>query len=145
MMGEQPWNLQVVGDCDDPHELATWWAEALHWDVEPQDEDFIASMVEQGFANESDVTTFRGRRVWAAGAAIVHPHGQFPRVLFQSVPEPKSVKNRVHWDLRRHEGTASPEDVERLITLGARRLGEGRQGPHSWVVLADPEGNEFCM
>ena len=144
-MTYQPWNLQVAIDCDDPHELATWWAEALGWEVEPQDEVFIQSMVDQGFAQESEVRTYRGNRVWAAGAAINHPGGNMPRFLFQKVPEVKSVKNRVHWDLRSPHGQATTEDVERLVTMGARRIGEGQQGPHSWVVLADPEGNEFCI
>ncbi len=144
-MTNQPWDMQVSVDCDDPHELATWWAEALGWNVELQDEAFIQSMMDQGFAQESDVRTFREKRVWAAGCAIVHPGDHRPRVLFQSVPERKSVKNRVHWDLRSPHGEAGPKDVERLITMGARRIGEGRQGPVSWVVMADPEGNEFCV
>lgn len=87
----------------------------------------------------------RGKRTWAAGAAIVHPGGHTPRLLFQSVPEAKTIKNRVHWDLRAPDGGSSPEDVEHFITMGARRIGEGQQGPHSWVVLTDPEGNEFCV
>ena len=144
-MTNQPWDLQVAVDCDDPHELATWWAEALAWDVETQEEDFIQSMLDQGLAEESEVRTFRGKRVWADGAAVVHPDGNQPRLLFQRVPEPKTVKNRVHWDLRSPQGPARPEDVERFITMGARRIGEGNQGPHSWVILADPEGNEFCV
>ncbi|MGO1384589.1 MAG: VOC family protein [Arachnia sp.] len=144
-MTHQTWDLQVAIDCHDPHELSTWWAEALGWDVEPQDEAFIQDMVDQGLAQESEVRTFRGKRVWASGAAITHPSGNAPRVLFQSVPERKTVKNRVHWDLRKQAAPSAPEDVERLITLGAHRIGEGHQGPHSWVILADPEGNEFCL
>ncbi|MDO5735327.1 MAG: VOC family protein [Propionibacteriaceae bacterium] len=144
-MTERPWDLQVAVDCDDPHELATWWAEALSWEVEPQDAEFIQSMVDQGFAQESEVRTFRGKRVWAAGAAVIHPDGHQPRLLFQRVPEGRTVKNRVHWDLRRPHGSPTSEDVERLVTMGAQRIGEGQQGPHSWVVLADPEGNEFCV
>lgn len=144
-MTSQPWDLQVVVDCGDPHELATWWAEALAWEVEPQEEAFIQSMLDQGFAQESDVRTFRGKRVWSDGCAVVHPGGHQPRMLFQHVPEGRTAKNRVHWDLRSPGGRADPEDVERLVTMGARRIGEGRQGPHSWVVLADPEGNEFCV
>lgn len=144
-MTNQPWDVQVTVDCEDPHELATWWAEALGWDVESQDEAFIQSMVDQGFAQESDVRTYRGKRVWAAGAAITNPGGRMPRILFQTVPELKTVKNRVHWDLRSPQGQATPEDVERLLAMGAQRIGEGHQGPQSWVVLADPEGNEFCI
>ncbi len=137
--------MQLTVDCEDPHELAHWWAEALGWDVEPQDEAFILSMVEKGMAEESDVRTFRGKRVWRMGGAIVHPDGHLPRVLFQKVPELKTTKNRVHWDLRYANGAAEEADVDRLIALGARRIGEGSQGPASWVVLEDPEGNEFCI
>jgi hypothetical protein len=65
-------------------------------------------------------------------------------VLFQVVPEPKTVKNRVHLDL--HVGAERrPEVVERLVGLGATVLWEGREGPSTWVTMADPEGNEFCV
>ncbi|MHB1208201.1 MAG: VOC family protein [Acidimicrobiales bacterium] len=66
---------------------------------------------------------------------------QLPGLLFVQVPEAKSVKNRLHLDFR-------PEDrdfeVDRLLALGATRIDIG-QGEQSWVVLADPEGNEFCV
>lgn len=144
-MIQQPWHFQLTVDSEDPHELAHWWAESLGWVVEPQDEAFIQSMVDQGRAQESDVRSFRGKRVWRTGAAINHPDGSRPRVLFQEVPELKTTKNRVHWDLRKPDGTADPADVDRLVGLGARRVGDGSQGPSSWVVLEDPEGNEFCV
>jgi glyoxalase superfamily protein len=140
------YTVQVVIDCADPHPLADWWASALGWQVEPQDEDFIASMVEQGFASADDTTRHRGRLVWATGAAILHPDGtdRAPRILFVQVPEPKTVKNRVHLDLR--SGVeASDAERERLIGLGATELSRASQGPNSWVVLADPEGNELCL
>jgi hypothetical protein len=65
-------------------------------------------------------------------------------VLFQLVPEPKAGKNRLHLDLRVGEDRQETE-VARLGGLGARELGRGRQGPHTWVTMADPEGNEFCV
>jgi predicted enzyme related to lactoylglutathione lyase len=65
-------------------------------------------------------------------------------VLFQLVPEPKTVKNRVHLDVR-----VAPDDiaaeVARLTARGATVLHEGQQGPHRWVTIADPEGNELCI
>lgn len=140
-------SVQVTVDCADPHVLADWWAETLGWQVEPQDEAFIRSMIDQGFATEAETRVYGGRLVWRTGAAINPPpeHGQQLRLLFQEVPEAKSVKNRVHLDLRVPEG----EDVEavrtRLLERGATRLHEGRQGPHSWVTMTDPEGNEFCV
>ena len=144
-MAQHPLDLQVAIDCEDPHALAAWWAEALGWEVETQDEAFIQSMLVQGMAQETDVRTFRGKRVWRMGTAINHPDGHRPRMLFQQVPELKTTKNRVHWDLRTATGEADPEAVERLIAMGARRIGEGHQGPSNWVILEDPEGNEFCV
>ncbi len=112
--------------------------------MEPQDADFIRRMIAEGYAADEDTTTHGGRLVWKAGAAVVRPDGASPRVLFQWVPEAKTVKNRVHLDVR-----VGPADVpaakERLLGRGATYLHEGRQGPHTWVTMADPEGNEFCI
>ena len=65
-------------------------------------------------------------------------------MYFQLVPEPKGSKNRLHLDLQFGPDERVAE-VERLERLGATRLFEGSQGPHSWVTMADPEGNEFCV
>jgi predicted enzyme related to lactoylglutathione lyase len=65
-----------------------------------------------------------------------------PEMIFISVPEGKAVKNRVHLDLRPDDQDA---EVERLLGLGARRVDIGQTGQETWVVLADPEGNEFCV
>jgi len=62
--------IQIVVDCKNPHELADWWAETLEWAVEPQDEVFIHSMIEQGFATEAETTTHRGKLVWREGAPV---------------------------------------------------------------------------
>lgn len=139
--------FQVTVDCARPHELADWWAETLGWDVEPQDEAFIRRMVAEGHADESETAFHGGALVWRAGAAVVAPAGAgagSPRLLFQEVPEPKAGKNRMHLDIR-----TGDEDVaairERLVQRGATVLHEGRQGPHTWVTMADPEGNEFCI
>jgi len=142
-----PYTVQVVVDCAEPHPLADWWADVLGWQVEPQDPDFIQSMVDQGFATTEETTHHRGNLVWAVGAAINHPEGtdRAPRILFQMVPEPKTVKNRVHLDLR---STAEPslDERDRLLALGATEIGGGQQGPAvAWVVLTDPEGNELCL
>lgn len=139
--------LQVVVDCIEPHVLADWWAETLGWVVEPQDEPFIRSMIDQGFASEADTTTHRGALVWREAAAI-HPDAEPTpdrlRMLFQMVPEPKSVKNRIHFDLRNLD--EEPAVVrQRLVRRGAIELHTGSQGPHTWVTFADPEGNEFCV
>ncbi|MFJ3204163.1 VOC family protein [Streptomyces sp. NPDC086989] len=140
------YTFQVTVDSADPHPLADWWADALGWEVERTDEEFIRKMIAEGQAGEDDTTTHRGALVWKAGAAIRHPEGleRAPRVLFQLVPEPKTVKNRVHLDVR--TGGDDPRDVvERLIAKGARHLHDARQGPFAWTTLADPEGNELCI
>lgn len=93
-------SFQVVVDSHEPHVLADWWAATLGWEVEPQDADFIREMITRGFATQADTATHRGRLVWATGAAILHPDDppgpDGRRILFQSVPEAKTVKNRVH-------------------------------------------------
>jgi hypothetical protein len=140
------YEFQVAVDCTDPHTLADWWAETLGWQLEPQDEAFIRRMVSAGHAAESDTKVHNGALVWRVGAAIRHPEGlqRAPRVLFQLVPEGKTVKNRLHLDVR--VGSDDVEDVVATLTArGAQVLHRGRQGPSTWVTLADPEGNEFCV
>jgi len=140
------YTFQVAVDCREPHVLADWWADALGWSVEPQDEQFIRRMIAEGHATEAETTTHRGELVWKDGAAIRNPDGleAAPRMLFQRVPEAKTVKNRVHLDLRVGD-EAVADVVSRLTAAGAAFLHDGHQGPHSWVTLRDPEGNEFCV
>lgn len=145
-MGAMAHDFQVTVDCADPHPVADWWAETLGWEVEPSDEAFIRRMIGAGYATEGDTKRHNGVLVWKEGAAIRHPEGPryAPRVLFQLVPEPKSVKNRMHLDVR--IGTGDVESAAAgLIARGATFLHNGRQGPHTWVTLADPWGNEFCV
>ena len=138
------YDFQVAIDCSSPHELADWWAEVLGWEVEAQDEAFIRRMVDEGHASEEQTVRHRGALVWRAGAAITSPEPGRPRVLFQEVPEPKAGKNRLHLDLHPGEGRRAGE-VERLTALGASVLREVREPSGTWVVMADPEGNEFCV
>ena len=136
--------FQVTIDSADPHVLADWWAEALGWEVEPQDADFIRRMVAEGHAREDETTTHRGALVWRLGTALRSPDPGRPRVLFQRSDEPKTGKNRVHLDL--HVGAERREaEVARLLGTGATELWRASQGPLQWVTLADPEGNEFCV
>ena len=137
-------DFQVTIDCSAPHVLADWWAEALGWQVEKQDETFIRRMVESGAASQADTTEHRGALVWKVGTGLTSPDPGRPRVLFQRVPEAKTVKNRVHLDVR--VGAERREaEVARLLALGATELWRGAQGPYEWVTLADPQGNEFCV
>ncbi|NUO61193.1 MAG: VOC family protein [Hamadaea sp.] len=140
------YNFQVVVDSADPHRQADWWAETLGWEIEPSDEEFIRRMLAAGHASESDTREYNGTLVWAVGQAIRHPDGLAgaPRVLFQTAPEGKTVKNRLHFDVRVGAENHA-EVVEQLIARGATKLWDGRQGPSTWVTMADPEGNEFCV
>lgn len=142
------YRIQTTVDCADPHALADWWAETLDWVVEPTDPDFIRSMVRKGYATDADTAEHRGVLVWRTAAAIT-PVEQVgdrtrTRILFQQVPEPRTVKNRVHWDVLTGGGDI---DAIRgaLEARGAAYLGTHSQGPHTWHVLTDPEGNEFCV
>jgi hypothetical protein len=137
-------DFQVTIDSTAPHDLADWWAEALGWQVEPQDESFIRRTVDSGAAAESDTTRHNGALVWKIGAALTSPEPGRPRMLFQAVPEPKSGKNRLHLDVR--VGAERREaEVARLLAMGATELWRASQGPYEWATLADPEGNEFCI
>jgi hypothetical protein len=137
-------DFQVAIDCTSPHELADWWAEALGWEVEAQDESFIRRMVEEGHATDEQTVRHRGALVWRSATAMNSPEPGRPRVLFQAVPEPKTVKNRVHLDVRAGADRREAE-VARLVAMGATELWRASQGPHEWATLADPEGNEFCV
>ena len=138
------YEFQVTVDSAHPHGQAKWWAAALGWAAEPSDEDFIRGLVAAGHAKESDTTTFEGVLVWREGAAISDPeHPERPRVLFQLVPESKTVKNRLHFDIR--VGDKREDVAAHLETVGATILHRGAQGPSVWITMTDPEGNEFCV
>ncbi len=107
----------VTIDALDPAALAAWWAEALDYTVRDGDDpDEIA--------------------------ILPHDRGRDPAILFLRVPERKVVKNRYHFDLTPDDRDAQ---VARLEALGATRVDIGQTGDESWVVIADPEGNEFCV
>ncbi len=143
-----PYDFQIAVDSGQPHVLADWWAETLGWVVEPSDEGFIRRMIAAGYATDDDTMMHNGALVWRDGAAIRHPDeldgGTRPRILFQLVPEAKSVKNRVHLDLRVGEENVDGQ-VAKLTERGATYLHKASQGPHWWVTMTDPEGNEFCV
>ncbi len=109
---------EIVVDCADTDRVATFWSAALGW--EPQRKEGFVWMSASGDPTRGDLM-----------------------LVFVPVPEPKTVKNRVHIDVN-PRGCDQAEEVERLIGLGARRIDIG-QGEVPWVVLADPEGNELCV
>ena len=104
-------------DAHDIDKLSGFWCEVLGYEVLDREPDIVE---------------------------IGDPSGALPTIIFVPVPEAKTVKNRVHIDVNPVDRDQEAE-VERLIELGARRVDVG-QGPDvSWVVLADIEGNEFCV
>ena len=109
--------IGLVLDCTDPDGLATFWTEALGY------------------------TTVGGAGNYVL---LVAADGALPKLLLQAVPEPKSTKNRMHLDI---EIADVESEASRLEALGARRLEPGVRTEHgtSWVIMADPEGNEFCV
>jgi hypothetical protein len=120
---------EVVFDCRHPASLARFWAAALDgYQVALYDDAELARLHAMGIDDPEDDPS-----------VLVEPtSGSGPRLWFTRVPEPKTVKNRVHLDLRAADVDA---EAERLVGLGARVLGQ----VEDWVVLADPEGDEFCV
>ena len=116
-------------DSADPQALGRWWAEALGWDYVPLADD------------EADVLPPWGREM----VETLPFHRVPPGLCFVRVDDTKTVKNRLHLDLAHHTSDDRDAEIERLLRLGATRVDVG-QGPDvSWDVLADPEGNEFCV
>jgi predicted enzyme related to lactoylglutathione lyase len=113
--------LNVTFDCRDPESVAAFWSQVTGYSVEQVDSP--------------------GNRFWVVSRA----DGRWPRLVFVGVPEPKVVKNRVHLDVV-PDGEDQETEVQRLLALGATVVDDRRQlEPGGWVVLADPEGNEFCV
>ncbi len=136
--------LQITFDSADPHAQVRFWAAALDYEVEDH-HDLIGQVIADGHmpADSPDVITIDGRRAFREYAAA-KARDTDDRLLFQVVPEGKTVKNRVHLDLHQPEGQRDAKVAE-LLALGATKLWDGQQGPMSWVTLADPEGNELCV
>ncbi|MGN6131122.1 MAG: VOC family protein [Nocardioidaceae bacterium] len=114
----------VAVDCANAYELSEWWKQVLGYVDVPDDPN------EPGHAE----------------CVVVHPDDEHVRLIFIEVPEPKAVKNRLHLDLRPLGGLTRDEEVDRLVGLGAQVYDDLRKPDGSgWVVLTDPEGNEFCV
>ncbi len=129
---------QLTMDALDPHAQAEFWASALAGELE-DNSALIASVLQQGWAQESDTVVHRGRRYWRDLVAV---RGAGPRLLFQRVPEQKTGKNRLHLDVHVGEGRMRSE-VDRLVSLGAVESREWRELGGHWIAMTDPEGNEF--
>jgi hypothetical protein len=139
--------VQVTFDAADPEALAAFWGETLGYVEQDPPEGFDSW---EAWAVANDVP----RERWGDFAARVDPDGAGPRLFFQRVPEPKTAKNRVHLDLAVGGGRGTPPEdsrrniavaVERAVAAGATKVREVDERDEYWVVLQDPEGNEFCM
>jgi catechol 2,3-dioxygenase-like lactoylglutathione lyase family enzyme len=141
-------DVQITFDCADPAALATFWAEALGYQVQGPPEGF------DSWEQALDALGVPPEKRNDA-SAVVDPDGSGSRLFFQRVPEGKLVKNRVHLDLRAAPGLAGDErmaaleaEAERLLPHGATRLERHEPAPPlaaGHIVMADPEGNEFCL
>ncbi|MET8544170.1 VOC family protein [Kitasatospora sp. NPDC004799] len=147
-----PLHWKLVIDCADPHRQAAFWAAALEYALEDHG-PLITRLLAAGAVGPEAVTELDGRPVWRSLAAVRHPEDPFDpasdtglgrRVLFQAVPEPKQGKNRLHLDVHPGPGLREPT-VARLEGLGATVLRQVEEPGGSWVVMGDPEGNEFCV
>ena len=109
-------------DCKNPRELAEFWVKVLGWTVTHENEN--ESFIERTVNGE------------------VSP--DYPDILFLRTPDEKVIKNRLHLDLRPNN---QEEEVNRVLALGAKKIeiGQSEDSSTTWVVLADPEGNEFCI
>ena len=139
--------VQVTFDCADPDRLAGFWAAALGYVVQPPPEGYDSW---PAFLTAIGVPESQ----WSSRSAVVDPDGKGPRLFFQRVPEPKTAKNRVHLDVNVGGGHGTSADerrrrvdaaAERLVGAGATRLRTAEQRGERWIVMQDPEGNEFCL
>ena len=129
--------VQVTFDCADPARLSAFWASALGYVVQPPPDGYDSW---PAFLTEMGVPEAE----WDSRSACVDPDGKGPRLFFQKVPEPKAAKNRVHLDVNVGRDRVAAE-VERLTAEGATVVREVGEMGESWTVMADPEGNEFCV
>ncbi len=107
---------ELVIDCADPSSVADFWCQVLGYQITEKDDELVQ---------------------------IAEEPGAMPTLLFATVPEGKTLKNRIHIDVSPRD-REQDEEVARIEALGARRIDIG-QGEVSWVVMADPEDNEFCV
>ena len=105
----------VTIDCTDPRTVAEFWLALLDYRIVPN---------------------------LTGSIQTADPDGRGPRILFTPAGSPKKAKNRLHFDLRPDDQART---IARALELGASRVNIGQTGDESWVVLADPEGNEFCV
>lgn len=131
--------FQVTVDCEDAERMCHFWSTALGYVHEPPP---------AGYLSWDDFLRANGVTVPPPGSigAIVDPDNVGPRLLFVRVPEKKVVKNRVHLDLRAGRSDEAREaKIAELTAAGATEIRRVDENGQWWMVMADPEGNEFCV
>jgi Glyoxalase-like domain len=123
------WYSTVV-DCRDVAAQARWWAAALGWKLVYEADDEVVLVPDH--VTEEAIRATPWEQVG-------------PGLVFVRVPEGKALKNRLHLDLAPHTGDDRGAEIVRLLGMGATRVDVGQSPDESWDVLADPEGNEFCV
>jgi hypothetical protein len=148
--------VQVTIDAHDPRALSLFWRDALGY-VHPGPPGVTLSPGQDPLVAWDDFLESHGvpQAQRNAKSALEDPRGTGPRLFFQQVPESKTVKNRLHLDIRAAPGlrgeqrmNALEEEAARLVALGAQRLRRLEDEPPfeaGLIVMLDPEGNEFCL
>lgn len=142
MVDHMPYGLQIVFDAANPPALADFWALAM---------GYVPQQPPDGFDSWADFAEKNGMPLSSLGdyGAVVDPENIGPRLFFQKVPEPKTAKNRVHLDIDVTGHGANPEALDahvgKLVAAGAARHHKLSELGATWVVMSDPEGNEFCI
>lgn len=141
--------VQITFDCADPAALAEFWATALGYRVQPPPSGF------ETWDDALDALGVPADQRNSRSAIVPPDNASGPRVFFQRVPEGKTAKNRVHLDVRAAPGLEGDdrmrqleEAAERLTALGARQVGRfepGQEMSGGFLIMQDPEGNEFCL
>jgi hypothetical protein len=138
--------VQITFDCADPRALSHFWNSAIGYVFPPPPAGF------ESWDAFSETLPFEQRNM---ASASQDPTGSGPRLFFQQVPEGKTAKNRLHLDVRAAPGLRGDErmaaleaECDRLLALGASRLQRFEPDPpmsYGFIVMQDPEGNEFCL
>jgi catechol 2,3-dioxygenase-like lactoylglutathione lyase family enzyme len=137
--------FQITFDANDVPRLVAFWREALGYEEQPPPPGFGTW---EDFAREHEIPQDQ----WDGWGALVDPDGARPRLFFQKVPEGKTAKNRIHLDINVGAGLEGDDrtakvkaEADRIESLGATRQREAIERGEFWIVMQDPEGNEFCL